>query len=123
MGTFKVPISIANVNGGEARQVEALVDTGATKSRAPESLLYELSIRPYDTDVVELGNGSLEKWAVCTAAITYQDKKAECPVWVGPPVLVTPSDASVVLGATALEMLGFKVDPVNETLESVPLRG
>ena len=53
MGTFKVPISIANVNGGEARQVDALVDTGATKSKVPESLLYELSIRPYDTDVVE----------------------------------------------------------------------
>ena len=123
MGTFKVPISIANVNGGEARQVEALVDTGATKSRAPESLLYELSIRPYDTDVVELGNGSLEKWAVCTAAITYQGKKAECPVWVGLPVLVVPEDASVVLGATALEMLGFKVDPINERLESVPLLG
>ncbi len=117
MGTFKVPISIANVNGGEARQVEALVDTGATKSKAPESLLYELSIRPYDTDVVEIGDGSLEKWAVCTAAITYQGKRAECPVWVG------PEDASVLLGATALEMLGFKVDPINETLESVPLRG
>lgn len=117
MGTFKVPISIANVNGGEARQVEALVDTGATKSKAPESLLYELSIRPYDTDVVEIGDGSLEKWAVCTAAITYQGKSAECPVWVG------PEDASVLLGATALQMLGFKVDPINETLESIPLKG
>ena len=117
MGTFKVPISIANVNGGEARQVEALVDTGATKSKAPGSLLYELSIRPYDTDVVEIGDGSLEKWAVCTAAITYQGKRAECPVWVG------PEDASVLLGATALQMLGFNVDPINETLESVPPRG
>ena len=97
--------------------MEALVDTGATKSRAPESLLYEMSIHPYDTDVVELGNGSLEKWAVCTAAITYRDKRAECPVWVG------PEDTSVLLGATALEILGFKVDPINETLESVPLRG
>ena len=118
MGIVMTFIYISNVNGGEARQVEALVDTGATKSKAPAFMLYELNVYPSsDKDAVVIGNESIESWDVGTVLIECKGKKAQCPIWFG------PEDTEVLLGATSLEILGFKVDPVNQELEFVPLRG
>ena len=93
-----------------------MVDTGATNSRAPESMLHGLNIRPYDFDLVVIGDDTLKKMGLCTALIACQGTRRQCPIWAG------AEDTEVLLGATTLEILGFKVDPVNGVLEPVSPR-
>ena len=47
MGTFRVPVEIANIaGGGPFERVEALVDTGATYTLLPEEILHRLGVEP-----------------------------------------------------------------------------
>lgn len=39
MGTFNVKVNVANLLGGNAYEIDALVDTGATDSAFPAALL------------------------------------------------------------------------------------
>ena len=45
MGTFKWPLRIASMDGQQARDIEATVDTGASFTTLPASLLRELGIK------------------------------------------------------------------------------
>ena len=45
MSTFNWPMQLRNLDGGPTVQVDALVDTGATYSVIPASLLRELGFR------------------------------------------------------------------------------
>ncbi|MFQ5880385.1 MAG: aspartyl protease family protein, partial [Dehalococcoidia bacterium] len=47
MGTFRVTIEVGDPQGERFEAVEALVDTGATYSVAPRSLLERLGVRPH----------------------------------------------------------------------------
>ena len=83
-------------------------------------MLYELHIHPHgrpDFDLVVIGDGTVKTWGVCTAFVTCQNRTRPCPIWAG------EEDTDVILGATSLEILGFKVDPVNQILEPVSPRG
>ncbi len=44
MGTFKWPLRIASMDGQQARDIEATVDTGASFTTLPSNLLRELGI-------------------------------------------------------------------------------
>ena len=44
MGTFKWPLRIASMDGQQARDIEAVVDTGAAYSTLPARLLRELGV-------------------------------------------------------------------------------
>ena len=44
MGTFKWPLRIASMDGQQARDIEAMVDTGASFTTLPSLLLRELGI-------------------------------------------------------------------------------
>ena len=44
MGTFKWPLRIASMDGQQGRDIEATVDTGASFTTLPSSLLRELGI-------------------------------------------------------------------------------
>ena len=46
MGTFSVDVEIGDPQGREFVVVNALVDTGATYTALPESLLNRLGVRP-----------------------------------------------------------------------------
>ena len=116
MGSFKVPIDISNIEGGDSVRVLALVDTGATHSRAPGSILYGLRIPDHGEKDVVIGDGTVVQMKVCTVRIACQGKMDHCPMFMG------TEDSDVLLGATSLEILGFTVDPINQCLESAPLR-
>ena len=124
MGVFRIEILMWNTMDGQARwggdgvrTLNALVDTGATHSMAPGALLYELNIDPHSKSDVTLADGTEIEMKVATAVISCQGRTGWCPVYVG------PEDSEVLLGATSLEILGFKVNPVDQTLEPVSLRG
>ena len=44
MGTFKWPLRISSMDGQQAQEIEATVDTGASFTTLPSNLLRELSI-------------------------------------------------------------------------------
>ena len=46
MGTFKWPLRISSMDGQRVRDMEATVDTGASFTALPSSLLRELGIEP-----------------------------------------------------------------------------
>ncbi len=85
MGMFEVKVTLANLAApGRAEEVSLLVDTGATLSWIPRTILERLGV--------------------------IDGRKAPVPVAFGEP------GEEAVLGATALEVLGFVVDPVAKKL-------
>ena len=50
MGIFYAKVSVANLAGGDAHETQALVDTGATDSAFPATLLEEFG-HPAQTEV------------------------------------------------------------------------
>ena len=111
MGTFLVSMTVANPNTGSSATVEAVVDTGATLTTLPPSLVEELGIEQEDTARVQLADGSLRDIALGTARLTVEDRTRTTPVLFAP-----SEDAPVLLGAVTLESMGFAVDPVGPRL-------
>ena len=46
MGTFEWPLRISSMDGQQAQDIEATVDTGAAYTTLPSSLLRELGVEP-----------------------------------------------------------------------------
>ena len=115
MGTFTVPLGIGTPDGQSFREVEALVDTGATFTCIPEGLLRELGHRPLDTKRFELGDGRVVERAL-----------TEVPVRIGDEARTTicvfaDEGSQALLGAVTLEQFLLAPDPVHQKL--VPVIG
>ena len=59
MGTFHWPLTVLSADGDREETVQALVDTGATYTSLPASLLGRLSIVPQRRLEFELANGEV----------------------------------------------------------------
>lgn len=112
MGTFSTTVRVGNLAGGDMLEVEALVDTGASYSVFPASLLDSLRIpRRSQVDGILADRSEVSYWRG-PALINIDGREDICPALFGP----KGEDASVV-GATTLQILMLKVDPVREVLE------
>ncbi len=115
MGTFKVSIGIGDPQGQEYELVEALVDTGATYSTLPASLLRRLGVGTDRRVEFELADGSVIERDVGQTWVRINGDTAIVPV-------VFADDGSApLLGAVTLEIFLLTVDPVRQQL--VPARG
>lgn len=112
MGTFATKVRVGNPAGGDTFEVEALVDTGASHSMFPASLLDALHIPRRSQVDGTLADGSEVSYWRGQALIGIEGREDICPALFGP----EGEDASVV-GSTTLQILMFKVDPVREMLE------
>ncbi len=110
MGQFKVPLKLYPRSDGAARDLEALVDTGAAYSVAPRPLLEALGCRPLRIQRVVMADGRVEEWTLTQLEVECQGRRATTPVLMG------PSQSPLLLGATTLEELGLGIDPVNRRL-------
>ena len=118
MGTFEVTVTI-EVAHPVKRQfivVEAVVDTGASHTILPSSLLEELGVERKQEVNVGFGNGTTEVCYVGEARIAYTGTEWTCPVIFG-------ADDVYLLGPTTLELFNLAVDPVRQELVSSPVRG
>ena len=114
MGIFHVRIGVGHPVEGEMTDVLALVDTGATDTIIPRSLLQQiLHIEPRESDVIQYADGSTEEVDIGEARIGYQGRSYVCPVVFGP-------EDRYVLGAIALETFRLVVGPLRKEL--VPAR-
>ena len=117
MGTFRIEISIAGLDGDNPETVTALVDTGATHSMMPASLLRRLGITPtrqrtFTVDDGTMADGRTETYDIGAAMISVGAEVMPCPVIFG-------REGRYLLGATTLENFDLAVDPVNERLTPV----
>lgn len=110
MGTFSWPVQISDVEGRRARDLEAIVDTGAAYTTLPAPLLRELGVAPRGTRRFLLadGRGIAMEWGEARATI---DGEAVTTL-----VVFGEDDAPALLGPYTLEGLGLAVDPVEQRL-------
>lgn len=115
MGTFSVTIDVGSPDRQAFREVEALVDTGATFTWMPHDLLEELGHQPVMRRSFELADGRVIECDI-----------GEIPVRIGDDVLTTvcvfgDDGGRVLLGAVTLEQFLLAPDPVRKRL--VPVVG
>ena len=112
MGRFQVSIGIGHPRGGDFIDVQAVVDTGATHTVLPQSLLDQLHINPvYHRDVV-MADGSIRSMGLGEARMSYGGQQWTCPVLFG-------VEGKYLLGSTTLEICNLVVDPVHQRLTPV----
>ena len=111
MGIFARTVSIGNLEGGDRAEVEAVVDTGASDSMFPASLLEHLHLHPRSPVDYVLADGSEVTYGRGQAHISIDGRDGICPVIFGP-----EGDDNCLIGATTLQILMFAVDSANETL-------
>jgi len=114
VGETQIQIRVYGADG-QAAELEAVVDTGVTFSKIPQSIATKLGLEPkYETDV-ELSDGSVIRRKLTTVEIEIEE--------VGRPVLVAiGEEEKPLIGYTTLELLGFKVNPITRRLEkAIPI--
>ena len=84
MGTFSVTVRVGNPMGGDQVEVEALVDTGASDSMFPASLLQDLHLEPRSQVDYALADGTEVRFGRGQAVINIYDRDGICPVIFGP---------------------------------------
>jgi clan AA aspartic protease len=115
MGTFSVPIEIGNSAGTRFEPVDALVDTGASYTVVPRSVLRRLGVTAHEHVPFVLADGRLIYRDVGRTWIRVNEKSEITLVVFG------DDDTEALLGAYALQGLLLTVDTPNERL--VPARG
>ena len=110
MGTFRYPVEIGNPSGTQFEIVNPMVDTGATYSFLPASLLERLEVEPMETVMFTLADGSRIERDIGEAPIRAAGRQATTIVVFG------DEDSTPLLGAYALEGLRLAVDPYNRRL-------
>ena len=106
MDTFTARLGVSNGNGGSTQWVEALVDTGATFTVLPASLLRRhVGVQPTEHLEFTFANGERKTLPVGEARISVEDKEATSKVVFG-------EEGQYLLGATT--PAGVRVDPRHE---------
>ncbi len=111
MGVFEVTVTVANPAAPQrSSEVSLLVDTGTTLSWLPRDLLESLGVAPTSRLTFVLADGRRLEREVGGALFTVNGRTLPIPVAFAEP------GEEAFLGATALEALGFAVDPVEKKL-------
>lgn len=115
MGQFRVRLTLHLPEPSGPRTVDALVDTGAAYTVVPRSLLEPLGYRGIRMQRVVLADGRIEEWPLSELVVEYEGRR------VTTPVLISPSEGPILLGAVTLEALGLGIDPVHRRLVPIDL--
>ena len=109
MGTFWVSLSVGDLTTGTTETVKALVDTGATYSMIPASVLERLGIMPARSRRFRVANSERVEYQTALAYFETGGYEGEARVVFGP-------EGEYLLGATTLEDMLLAVDPVGKRL-------
>ena len=113
MGHFDAEFQISADLEGERRQFSGMVDTGATYTTVPASLLRAIGVRPFRTMRFELADGDFVVREIAEARVFLNGDSAWTYVAFG------EEDAEPILGVHALESLRLVVDTINHRLAPV----
>ena len=110
MGTFTVEIEVGDSLGSQFEAVEALVDTGATYTMIPASVLNRLGVVPVAQMNFILADGQRIERDVGEASLRILGSSFHSPI------VFANEDSNVLLGAVTLQIFGLGVDSLNERL-------
>ncbi len=114
MGSFRVTIEIGDPQGQRFEALEALVDTGATYTWVPRSVLERLGIQPLWQRPFILADGREVRYEMAWTMVRLNGE-------VRPTILVFGHEGTEpLLGVVTLEEFGLGVDAVNERLIPTP---
>ncbi|TSC66444.1 MAG: hypothetical protein CEO21_192 [Microgenomates group bacterium Gr01-1014_80] len=117
MGATAVSLKVKNpAKPSKVFEGEFLVDSGATYTVVPETVLKRLGIKPDDEEKFSLADGRIIKRKVGSALYEYEGKQRAAPVLFG------EKDDSLLLGTFTLEALGLTLDPLKRKLYKAILR-
>ncbi len=112
MGFTYVKVSLTSPSEAEKmRELELPVDTGAILTAVPRPVLVELGVKPVASRKLRVFGGETIEREIGVALISYDGAAA------GITVIFADEKDTLVLGATALEALGYQVDPVTKKLK------
>ena len=110
MGVFRVPIEIGDLQASKFETVEALVDTGATYTMIPRSILARLGISPVRRRTFALADGREREFDMAETRARLNGATAATIVIFG------EDGVAPLLGAYTLEGLGLAVDSSGQRL-------
>lgn len=113
MGLTYVPVELHSPHSENTFTANFLVDTGAWDSLVPASELKRIGVEPTGKRAYELATGEIHEYSIGRALFSFMDEVVTAPVIFG------PEDAEPLLGVTALELAGFLVDTVNQTIKKL----
>ena len=113
MGTFNVTVEVADRFREQYVALEALVDTGATYTALPGSLLDGLGIGREEIRQFRVADNRVVEFPMGETRVRLEGRELTVPV------IFAPDDALPLLGMTTLEILGLGVDPVEQRLVPV----
>lgn len=99
----------------KSEAVEVLVDSGAIFTSVPRDVLHRLEIRPIARRKLRVYGGATVERDIGVAVLEYEGKYA------GITVIFGEAEDTPILGATALESLGYQLDPITKKLKPVEL--
>jgi predicted aspartyl protease len=108
---FEVRVELASLAApGRTEEVSLLVEAGATLSWIPREILERLGVTAYSRLPFSFADGHRLERDVSAVQLTIDGRKAPAQGAFGEP------GEEAVLGAMALEGLGFIVDPIAKKL-------
>ena len=119
MGLVYASTEVRNIHGGEEKyHMPFLVDTGATDSVISGNELDKIGVKREFKRTYELVDGSHLEFDVGYAMLCINGEHT-----IGP-VIFAGDDTEPLLGITALESIGFIIDPVRQILKktAIPLK-
>jgi len=116
MGLARLRFTVSHpIEPDRSADLELLVDTGAMDSIVPRTVLEGLGVRPRFRRTYRLANGQTSERDVAGAGFRWNGHETVATVLFG-----EPGDEPI-LGVTALESMGLKIDPKTGTLEPTEL--
>ena len=110
MGEFTWPVGVWSADGERMETVDALVDTGASYSLFPRSMLERLGIAKRFVLPFEQADGSVIERDVGLTMLSINDTESSMRVIFG------EDDAESLIGSNALQEFLLTIDPVAEEL-------
>jgi clan AA aspartic protease len=110
MSTFEVSVGIGSLREERIEYVDALVDTGASHSIFPRSLLTALGIAPTERLSFRLADERRREFEIGTARIMLDNRERYNTVVFG------DDGMQPLLGAITLEDFALAVDPAGQRL-------
>ena len=110
LGEFFWPVGVWSVDRERMETLPAMVDTGASYSVFPESMLERLGIWRLERVGFEQADGSIIEYDVGVAWMTINGRERASSVAFG------PDGAEPLLGSSTLQEFLLLVDPVTEEL-------
>ena len=110
MGTFNVTVEVAAGHEGPFETLDAVVDTGATFTRVPSSILQRLGVEPAQRREFITPDGNRVERGVGSVVVRIDEEASTTLAVFG------ESDGNTLLGSVTLATLGLGVDPARQRL-------